>query len=241
MTAIPVPPIAARRTQRWSAARRDASLLIPGAVLVWLIMCGVGYLLTHPLATAGFTHWEGGVDRWFVGHRSPAWNAVTNAASLAGDTPAAIVMSVVAFVVLRLVFHRWREPVLLAVSMIGEVAIFSATATVVGRHRPTVKHLDGTPPTSSFPSGHTAASTTLYGLLAVLVVVYSSRFVWRTLAVIAAVGIVLSIGSSRLYRGMHYPSDVAGGIVLGLLWLSVTTLVILSGHVERRRRATALS
>jgi membrane-associated phospholipid phosphatase len=233
MTALPLRPTAAGRTQRWSEVRRDAILLIPGAVLVGLVMCGVGYLLTHPLTTAGFTHWEGGVDRWFVGHRSPGWNTVTNAASVAGDTPAAIIISVIAFVVLRLVLHRWREPVLLAVSMIGEVAIFSATAAVVGRHRPTVTHLDGSPPTSSFPSGHTAASTTLYGLLAVIVIAYSAHAAWRILALAAAALIVASIGMSRLYRGMHYPSDVAGGILLGLLWITVTTLVILHGHTQR--------
>ena len=228
MTALPVRPKMASHTGPWSEVRRDVSLLVPGAVLIWLVMCGVGYLLTHPLADAGYTHWEGGLDRWFAGHRSPGWNTVTDVASVAGDTPA-IAMSVIAFVVLR----RWRESVLLAVSMIGEVAIFSATAAVVGRHRPTVKHLDGTPPTSSFPSGHTAGSTTLYGLLAIVVIAYSTRFVWRALAVIAATAIVLSIGMSRLYRGMHYPSDVAGGILLGVLWITVTTLVILHGQTKR--------
>jgi membrane-associated phospholipid phosphatase len=221
-----------KRTQRWPEIRREVFLLVPGAVLVLLLMCGAGYLLAHPLTNAGFTGWEGGLDRWFAGHRHAGWNAVTNAASLAGDTPAAIGMSVLAFVVLRLVLHRWRESVLLAVSMIGEVAIFSATAAIVGRHRPTVQHLDGSPPTSSFPSGHTAASTTLYGVLVVIVFAYSARSASRILAVMAAALIVLSIGMSRLYRGMHYPSDIAGGILLGALWITVTCLVILHGHTR---------
>jgi membrane-associated phospholipid phosphatase len=240
MTALPLPRTASPRTQLWPEVRCDASLLIPGAVLVWLAMCGVGYLLAHPLTNAGFTHWEGGLDRWFAGHRSPGWNTVTNAASVADDTPAAIGISVLAFVVLRLMLHRWREPILLAVSMIGEVAIFSSTAAVVGRRRPTVPHLDGSPPTSSFPSGHTAASTTLYGVLVVVMFAYSTRSVWRALAPAAAALIVVSIGMSRLYRGMHYPSDVVGGILLGLLWLTVTSLVILHGHIPRETRSTAI-
>jgi membrane-associated phospholipid phosphatase len=218
----------------WAQVGRSAVRLIVGAVLVWLIMCGAGWLLTHPLANAGFTHWEGGLDRWFAARRSGGWNGVTNAASLAGDTPAAIGISVLAFVLLRLTVHRWREPVLLAVSMLGEVAIFTLTTVVVGRHRPTVPHLDGSPPTSSFPSGHTAASTTLYGVLVIVVLVHTRRRVWRALAVAVAALIVLSIGTSRLYRGMHYPTDVAGGILLGLLWITVTSLVILRGHAESR-------
>lgn len=209
--------------------------LVLGAVLVGLIVCGVGLLLAHPLTRAGFTHFEGGVDRWFAAHRSSGWNQVTNAASVAGDTPAAIGVSVVAFILLRLLVGRWREPVLLAVSMLGEVAIFIVSTSVVGRHRPTVAHLDGSPPTSSFPSGHTAASTTLYGTLAIVVLAYAGRALWRAGAVVLAMVIVLSIGLSRLYRGMHYPTDVAGGILLGLLWITVTSLVILSGHRPRDR------
>lgn len=237
MTALPGTPT--RRAPLRSEVRRDAWMLISGAVLVLLLMCGIGYLLTHPLANAGYTRWEGGMDRWFAGHRSPAWNALSNAASLAGDTPAAVGISVIAFVVLRLVLHRWREPILLAVCMIGEVAIFSATAAIVGRHRPEVEHLDGSPPTSSFPSGHTAGSTTLYGVLVVVVFAYSTRTVWRALAATIAVLIVMSIGLSRLYRGMHYPSDVAGGILLGILWITVTTLIILHGHTRPESRRSA--
>jgi undecaprenyl-diphosphatase len=69
--------------------------------------------------------------------------------------------------------------------------------------------------------------------LVVIVFAYSARSLWRVVAVLAAAAIVISIGLSRLYRGMHYPSDVAGGIVLGLLWLTVTTFIILHGHTRR--------
>ncbi|HEX2904551.1 MAG TPA: phosphatase PAP2 family protein [Jatrophihabitans sp.] len=237
MTAASAATPAFSRSWRWPTQRRSAATLLAGAVLVWLVVCGLGWLLAHPLTDHGFTRWEGGVDRFLAAHRSGGWNSVTNAASLAGDTPAAIGMSVLAFIVLRLSVHRWREPLMLAVAMLGEVAIFSSSTVVVGRHRPDVAHLDGSPPTSSFPSGHTAASTTLYGVLAIVALCYASRVLWRVLSVAAAVVIVLSIGTSRLYRGMHYPTDVAGGILLGLLWITVVSLVILRHHTPRSRDA----
>lgn len=213
---------------------RSAVLLLLGALGVWVIVCAVGLALAHPLTRTGFTHWEGGVDRWFAQHRSPGWNTVTNAASVAGDTPAAIGISVLAFIGLRLATGRWRAPILLAVSMLGEVAIFLTSTGVVGRHRPDVPHLDGSPPTSSFPSGHTAASTTLYGVLAIVVISATVNRLWRVSAVVLALVIVLSIGLSRLYRGMHYPSDIGGGILLGLLWITVTGLVILRAPGRRQ-------
>ena len=224
-----------RQSQLWPEVRHDAVRLIPGAVSVWLLMCGVGYLVAHPLTDAGFTQWEAGLDRWFVHHRDHFWNAVTNAASLAGDTPAAIGLSVLAFLVLRLSLHRWREPVLLAVSMVGEVCIFSATTIVVDRARPTVPHLDGAPPTSSFPSGHTAASTTLYAVLIAVIFFHTTRTRWRVLAVAAATLIIAGIGLSRLYRGMLYPSDILGGVLLGLGWATVTVFVLLASSADSRR------
>jgi membrane-associated phospholipid phosphatase len=79
-----------------------------------------------------------------------------------------------------------------------------------------------------------------YGVLVVVMFAYSTRSVWRALAPAAAAVIVVSIGMSRLYRGMHYPSDVVGGILFGLLWLTVTSLVILHGHIPRETRSTAI-
>ncbi|MGX7678391.1 phosphatase PAP2 family protein [Jatrophihabitans sp. DSM 45814] len=235
MTAPPVNRTRDGSRRSWPDVRRAAFRLVPAAVLVWLVMCSVGYLLVHPLTRAGFTNWEGGADRWFAHHRSATWNSITNFASLAGDTPAAIGITVLAFITLRLLLHRWAEAILLAVAMIGEVCIFSSTTIVVGRNRPAVAHLDGSPPTSSFPSGHTAASTTLYTVLVIVVFTCTTRAAWRALAVALAAFIVLSIGLSRLYRGMHYPSDVLGGVMLGLLWAAATSLVLLPTNTTEHR------
>lgn len=218
------------RSRLGGEVRRAGVVLVPAAVAVWLVMCAVGYLLTHPLEHRGFTKWEGSADRFFAAHRTAAWNSVTKIASLVGDTPAIIAVAAVSFVALRVVTRRWRASVFVLAAMVGEVSIFSSATIVVDRARPTVTHLDGSPPTSSFPSGHTAAATTMYGLLAIIAVTYAGRTAVRVLAVAVAVVIVVSIGVSRLYRGMHYPTDVLGGVLLGLLWLTATTMVVMCGR-----------
>ena len=66
--------------------------------------------------------------------------------------------------------RRWRPAVFVAVVMFGELGLFLSVNTIVHRARPLVTHLDSHLPTSSFPSGHTAATMCLYGALAILVV-----------------------------------------------------------------------
>ena len=90
------------------------------------------------------------------------------------------------------------------------------------------------PPTSSFPSGHTAAAIALYGCLAVLLMwVYGRRPATRVAAVVLFC-IPVVVGLSRLHRGMHYPSDILVGALGGGLWLLlvITTLLPHRGAVE---------
>ncbi len=204
--------------------------LFAGAAVVLAVMVSLGLLITKPLSHTGFSQWEGGVNRYFAAHRTGLGNSLTKVGSLIGNTPAITAVAVIAFIALRLVLHRWRESIALLVTVVGEVTLFVLTTLLIDRPRPKVPHLDGAPPTSSFPSGHTAATASLYGLLAIIVLIHVGRSVWRALAIVMAILLVLAVGVSRLYRGMHYPTDVMGGILLASMWLAVTTTVILGGR-----------
>jgi undecaprenyl-diphosphatase len=86
------------------------------------------------------------------------------------------------------------------------------------------------PPTSSYPSGHTAAATVLYISLAVITAYalaradQARRFTGWLVSVAAL--IILFVAVSRLYRGMHHPTDVVAGFLLGLGALLVTTMAV---------------
>jgi undecaprenyl-diphosphatase len=72
-----------------------------------------------------------------------------------------------------------------------------------------------------------AAAVALYGALA-LIALWSSRRSWlRALAVTVAIVVPICVGFARLYRGMHYPTDVLAGALLALLWLTITATVVL--------------
>lgn len=210
------------------AVGRSVLQLVGAALLLWAVLCGIGWLLSHPLADTAFEDWDGWVDRWFARHRTLTWNTVTHWVTYAAETYTVIAIGLVFFVVLRLKLHRWRESIFLFAAVVGEVLIFVCTTLIIDRHRPAVPHLDDAPPTSSFPSGHTAASLALYGALAIVAVRVAGAGWVRGLAVTLAVLVPVCVAFARMYRGMHFPTDTMGGVLLSIVWLTVTTRVVLS-------------
>jgi membrane-associated phospholipid phosphatase len=108
-----------------------------------------------------------------------------------------------------------------AVAVTGEVLIFLTITLLVDRPRPPVKHLEVAPPTSSFPSGHTAA-VALYGAWALLAWQRSRSALLCGLLFLLAIVVPIAVALSRMYRGMRYPTDVLAGALLGTGWLAAT-------------------
>ena len=73
----------------------------------------------------------------------------------------------------------------------------------------------------SFPSGHSATAMTLYGLLGYWLVRGRRRIQNQWLVGICAIGLILVVGFSRIYLGVHFLSDVLGGYLVGACWLIV--------------------
>jgi undecaprenyl-diphosphatase len=197
-----------------------AARLVVSFVLIGGALFGIGKLVTS--YAPGF---DEAVPRWLAAHRTPQLNTVSYYVSAAGSTRWILAVGLVIVPLALALIGRWRPAVFVAVTMLGELALFVSVATIVHRARPLVTHLDGHLPTSSFPSGHTAATTCLYGALAVLVVP-RTRGVWRWLAVAVAVLMPSLVAWSRMYRGEHHPLDVIGGVLLALLWLAAVTFAL---------------
>jgi membrane-associated phospholipid phosphatase len=234
-----VAPDVTSLTERRDAPRRSgwrANLavalkrLVPAALAIWALMVVLGYLLTRPWHHTAFERRDAWINRYLAEHRTSLVNTVTHAVTYASDTYTVIIVGLVFFVGMRLRLGRWRESMFLLAAIVGEVLIFISTTLVIHRPRPPVHRLDVVPPTSSYPSGHVAASIVLYAGLAIIALRTSTRKWLRVLAVGTAVLIPIGVAFSRLYRGMHYPSDVLAGALLAFLWLTVTVSVVLKGR-----------
>lgn len=196
----------------------------------------VGLLITHVLVHSRLERADGQADVILARDRTPTWNTVTHYATLLAETRTVVAVGLVIVLLLGLILRRWREAVFLAVALVGEVTIFVTITLLVHRHRPPVPHLDAAPPTSSFPSGHTAAAVALYGGLAVLGWRSARRAAVRGLALLAGVAAPVAVAMSRVYRGMHFPSDVIAGALLAAGWLAVLVAVLLSRSPPDPRR-----
>jgi undecaprenyl-diphosphatase len=224
---------------RWRRRREgvpSALFLLGWAVVLAAALSVAGWVLAKVVHDDGIGRADASLSRWFAGERSDGLNDLTAVTSGIGGTVTITAMAVLAVAVAAFVWRRWREPLLVAVAVAGEVAIFLAVTMLVDRKRPPVTHLDEAPPTSSFPSGHTAATLALWGALAVLASERARSALVRGLFLTLAVVLPLLVASSRLYRGMHYLTDVVGGLTLGAAWLLVTVRGIRLGVAHRRLR-----
>ncbi len=102
------------------------------------------------------------------------------------------------------------------------------------RPRPDISPIVGSP-LASFPSGHALASTAIYGFFAYLIA-RRLRWYWRPLIWASYVALTLGISISRIYLGIHWPTDVIGGILAGAVWLAACMLAhdVLMRLGERR-------
>ncbi len=146
----------------------------------------------------------------------------------AGSTPAVILLAAVALV-LGVAIGPWRHGVI-AAAVVGLASLGnSLIKAAVARQRPDIIEAVVSEPGYSFPSGHSALGMVGWGILAVLVSRTRLPRVVRVAAVAAMAVLVVLIGVSRVYLGVHYPTDVIAGWTLGgvivLLYARLTRTV----------------
>lgn len=160
--------------------------------------------------------WDEPVSRFLTDLRSPGLNGIVKALSTLGGLT---VVALLLVLLLLLVWHECRALalVLLAASVARPLLEWTLKE-LVDRPRPEISQLvPGNGP--SFPTGHVMAAVAIWGLLPPVVALVSGRRSawWGSVAISATV--ILVVGFSRVYLGVHWTSDVIGALVLGALYL----------------------
>jgi undecaprenyl-diphosphatase len=211
------------------------SVLLPLALLT-AVMIGLGFLVTHVLVHVWPLTVEDQAVRALVAARTPTLDRVSNLVSLTAYTAGLAMAMVVAGCMSRIACHRWRESFFLAAAVLCQLVVYLLTARVVARARPAVPELDVFPPMRSFPSGHVAAAVALYGGIAAVLAMHSRRRAQAAAWWVILLIIPVAVAISRVYRGMHYPSDVAASFLVGLGCLWILQRAIFTPAEERGSR-----
>jgi undecaprenyl-diphosphatase len=160
---------------------------------------------------------------------TPGLTRLMQVFSFLGSVAAVTTMCLVA-VCVSLYFRHTRTAALLAITMLGVAALDVLLKHAFHRPRP-VAFFGPTPSSYSFPSGHALGSTCFYGILAAILAGRvrgrGAKFcVWITAALLVGM-----IGLSRIYLGVHYPSDVIAGYCAATVW------VVAVGFLDRTLRS----
>jgi undecaprenyl-diphosphatase len=219
--------------------RHAAPRLVGGGIGVYALLATLGLLLTRVFQHSAMFRADQRLSAWWAEQRTPTLNSWTHVGSMFSDTPVAIAATAVIVLGLAVWLRRWREPVAVVLAISGELFIFLLVTSSVHRKRPAVPHLDAAPPTSSFPSGHVGAAVALYVGLAVVLVSLSRDWSRRwpvAPAVVLLCAIPVIVGLSRMYRGMHFLTDVLAGAAAGGLWMAVVMATLLRNRNRNRNR-----
>ena len=168
---------------------------------------------------------EGGTQRFDAFLRTavhqfatPGLTRLMQAFSFLGSVAAVTTLCSVAICV-SLYFRRARTAALLAITMLGVAALDVALKHAFRRPRP-VAFFGPTPTSYSFPSGHAFGSLCFYGVLAAILAARVRQRIARFCIWMAAALLIGMIGFSRIYLGVHYPSDVIAGYLAGAVWVA---------------------
>lgn len=162
------------------------------------------------------------VQRWIEAHGTEWGEKIFLVVSYLG---APVLAAVVVGAVLWFAWRRdWYRTLALALTTIGGVILSDVLKMVFHRGRPETATEFITRQSWSFPSGHSMNSMIGYGFLTVLLLDHVTDRRRRSAIVICAAIVIGTIGFSRVYLGVHYMSDVAGGWIAGAAWLIACTI-----------------
>ena len=156
--------------------------------------------------------------------RTPAADRLMLGATYIGSGQGVAVIAGAA-VLIAILLRRWRDALMITASLAAGSAFFSIAKLIIRRPRPPLYDARIVQGGFSFPSGHATMAAVLYATFAVILI-RSFRSFWLRLPIaLCATIAVLWIGLSRVYLGVHYPSDVLAGWAAGVLWALVTLAV----------------
>jgi membrane-associated phospholipid phosphatase len=207
--------------------------------LVGLVACiwVFGGVLEDVLAHEEIALFDAPIVRYVADHRTPWLTSAMESASALASWPFVLAVMAAGGLALRWLAKSWRGLWLLAFASGGAFLLDVLAKSLVARPRPPAAWMAVPAQGWAFPSGH-ATQIALYGALAHLIA--GTLSTWRSKVRVwtLAAFVALAVGASRVYLGVHWPTDVLAGWALGGAWLAL--LLTASSTIASLRQGAEL-
>jgi undecaprenyl-diphosphatase len=205
-----------------------------GYLVVAVLVVGTGFLLTEVVLPGPLQRWDLDVVQDIASGR-PDLNDPSVVGSYLAET--VTVLAVTAVTVAICLWRKWFALAWLFVIAISLEGFLYLTATFfVTRTRPDVPRIEELINSDSYYSGHIAASVVVWVCVALVVWNVTDRRALRALALLFAAAAPVTVAVSRMYRGMHYPTDAIVGYLVGWACIGIALLSVRVFRVVAARR-----
>lgn len=221
--------------EKLSQYNEHLPFIITIIVALIIVVAGINLFidLTNTLHSDALAKYDSRITDFIISYRSPPLTKFMQFITDVGDFYGYLIMAALSTILFYFLFKNWRYvfEILFVIIVAGLSNV--ALKQVINRARPDAEHLVSVA-SLSYPSGHAMSAISFYGFLIYLIYNLKLNRWWKTGFIVILSLLILAIGISRIYLGVHYPSDVAGGFIAGFIW--VVFCVILFHVIDLLRK-----
>lgn len=211
---------------RFGSYQQRLPYVLMVAIALVIVIGGINLFveLTAQLKTETLSNYDHEITEYIISYRNPVLTQYFKFVTEVGDVHGYLIVLGISILLSAFIFKKWKY-----IAQISLVLLLATLSNVmlkrfIDRARPGIEHLVVVK-TLSYPSGHAMGAMAFYGFLIYLVHrIKMNKFLKLGLYVFLVL-LILSIGISRIYLGVHFPSDVAGGFIAGLIWVVFCILI----------------
>ncbi len=206
-------------------------------VALILVVGGINLFidLTEILQSKTISRFDQTVTDFIISFRSPQLNKIFQFITDLGDVYGYLILTALCAIGFYLRFKNWRYVLEMLFVMIIAGLSNLALKQVINRARPDAAHLVAVE-TLSYPSGHAMGAIAFYGFLIYLFYNFKMNTWLKTGILLIFSFLILAIGISRVYLGVHYPSDIVGGFIAGFIWIIFCVILFQVMDIFRKRK-----
>ncbi|ASV32202.1 phosphatase PAP2 family protein [Maribacter cobaltidurans] len=180
--------------------------------------------LTETLKTEMLASYDTAITDYVLSFRNPMLTKYFVFVTDIGDVNGYLIVLTLFAIISWFVLKRWKyvlqATIVLALATVSNMAL----KRFIDRARPGIEHLVSVK-TLSYPSGHAMSAMAFFGFLIYLISKLDIHRALKYFLILIFGLLILSIGISRIYLGVHFPSDIAGGFIAGFIWVVFCVLV----------------